>query len=162
MTTETTTAQTTSTGRPELRQTGLVHQSLTMVRRNLRHIKRQPEALTDVTIPARRVQAAILATGPIRRGFGWRELKLQSLAQDDRGKGDHVIAPLATETELRALVAEVGWPVAPDASAWRRISLRRGERSRSPSAGRSCPPTRRRSHSVRRAALNHGFTRDPE
>src|SRR5690606_10932210 len=35
---------------PELRQTGLVHQSLTIVRRNLRHIRRQPEALTDVTI----------------------------------------------------------------------------------------------------------------
>jgi len=51
MTTETTTATTTSgTSRPELRQTGLLHQSLTMVRRNLRHIKRQPEALTDVTI----------------------------------------------------------------------------------------------------------------
>ena len=51
MTTETTTPTTTSgTSRPELRQTGLLHQSLTMVRRNLRHIKRQPEALTDVTI----------------------------------------------------------------------------------------------------------------
>ena len=50
MTTETTTEPATGTARPELRQTGLLHQSLTMVRRNLRHIKRQPEALTDVTI----------------------------------------------------------------------------------------------------------------
>ena len=51
MTTDTTTAVTTSgTERPELRQTGLMHQSLTIVRRNLRHIRRQPEALTDVTI----------------------------------------------------------------------------------------------------------------
>ena len=36
--------------RPELKQTGLLHQSMAIVRRNLRHIKRQPEALTDVTI----------------------------------------------------------------------------------------------------------------
>jgi ABC transporter DrrB family efflux protein len=51
MTTETSTAATTrETDRPELRQTGLLHQSWTIVRRNLRHIKRQPEALTDVTI----------------------------------------------------------------------------------------------------------------
>jgi ABC transporter DrrB family efflux protein len=51
MTTETTAAAATrETDRPELRQTGLLHQSWTIVRRNLRHIKRQPEALTDVTI----------------------------------------------------------------------------------------------------------------
>ena len=51
MTTETTTERATrDAGRPELRQTGLLHQSWTIVRRNLRHIKRQPEALTDVTI----------------------------------------------------------------------------------------------------------------
>jgi ABC transporter DrrB family efflux protein len=51
MTTETTTAAATrETDRPELRQTGLLHQSWTIVRRNLRHIRRQPEALTDVTI----------------------------------------------------------------------------------------------------------------
>jgi ABC transporter DrrB family efflux protein len=51
MTTETTTERTgLETGRPELRQTGLLHQAWTITRRNLRHIKRQPEALTDVTI----------------------------------------------------------------------------------------------------------------
>jgi ABC transporter DrrB family efflux protein len=51
MTTDTTKATTSQeTRRPELRQTGLLHQSWTIVRRNLRHIRRQPEALTDVTI----------------------------------------------------------------------------------------------------------------
>jgi ABC transporter DrrB family efflux protein len=51
MTSETTTAAVArETDRPELRQTGLLHQSWTIVRRNLRHIRRQPEALTDVTI----------------------------------------------------------------------------------------------------------------
>ena len=78
--------------------------------------------LTDVTLPLKRAQAALVLTGPLRRAFGWFELKLQSLAQDDRGKGDHVLAPLASESEIGALVAELGWPIAPAASDWRRIS----------------------------------------
>ena len=36
--------------RPEIRDTGLMRQSLTIVRRNLIHIKRMPEMLLDVTI----------------------------------------------------------------------------------------------------------------
>jgi ABC transporter DrrB family efflux protein len=36
--------------RPEIQQTGLLRQSLTIVRRNLIHIKRMPEMLMDVTI----------------------------------------------------------------------------------------------------------------
>jgi len=37
--------------------------------------------LTDVSIPQKRVQAAILAAGPIRRRFGWGTLKLQGRGQ---------------------------------------------------------------------------------
>ena len=77
---------------------------------------------TDVTLPLRRAQAALVLTGPARRAFGWFELKLQSLAQDERGKGDHVIAPLARADEVAALVREVGWPAAPAEERWRRIS----------------------------------------
>ncbi|HXG81540.1 MAG TPA: PH domain-containing protein [Sphingomicrobium sp.] len=77
--------------------------------------------LTDVSIPAKRVQAAILATGPIRRHFGWWELKLQSLAQDG-GKGDHVVAPLSREPEAADVLASVNWPVTPVSTAWRRVS----------------------------------------
>ena len=69
--------------------------------------------LTDVTIPAKRVQAAILANGPIRRRFGWWVLKLQSLAQDG-GKGDHVVAPLAREEEAAEILASFGWPIGAD------------------------------------------------
>ncbi|WP_235738714.1 ABC transporter permease [Nocardioides alcanivorans] len=36
--------------RPEIRDTGLLRQSLAIVRRNLIHIKRMPEMLMDVTI----------------------------------------------------------------------------------------------------------------
>jgi ABC transporter DrrB family efflux protein len=51
----TTSTSTTTTGsspiaRPQIRQTSLLHQSVAILRRNLRHIRRQPEMLTDVTI----------------------------------------------------------------------------------------------------------------
>lgn len=78
--------------------------------------------LSDVTLPLKRAQAALVLTGPVRRAFGWFELKLQNLAQDERGAGDHVIAPLARENEIEAVVGELGWPVAPQRSEWRRIS----------------------------------------
>ncbi|MFL6854683.1 MAG: PH domain-containing protein [Sphingomicrobium sp.] len=77
--------------------------------------------LTDVSIPARRVQAAILANGPVRHRFGWWVLKLQSLAQD-RGKGDHVVAPLVREAEAAEILGSLHWPAAPPASQWRSVS----------------------------------------
>ena len=77
--------------------------------------------LTDVTVPAKRVQAAILATGPIRRAFGWRVLKLQSLAQDG-GKGDHVVAPLAHEVEAAAILDTLAWPLIPRGAPWTPVS----------------------------------------
>jgi len=76
--------------------------------------------LTDVTIPERRVQAAILGTGPIRRHFGWRILKLQSLAMDGK-RGDHVVAPLADEAECDAILTSLEWPIAPR-TAWAGVS----------------------------------------
>ena len=77
--------------------------------------------LTDVSIPAKRVQAAILANGPVRSAFGWWELKLQSLSQDG-GRGDHVVAALARELEADDILQAVGWPIAPRSSQWRPIS----------------------------------------
>ncbi|WP_310467798.1 PH domain-containing protein [Sphingomonas sp.] len=76
---------------------------------------------TDVTLPVARIQAAIVATGPVRDTFGWRELKLQSLAQDEGGKGDHVLAPLARDPEVATLLAELGWSLPTDAG-WRPVS----------------------------------------
>jgi ABC transporter DrrB family efflux protein len=43
-------AHTATLARPEIRETGLLHQSLSIVRRNLTHIRRMPEMLLDVTI----------------------------------------------------------------------------------------------------------------
>lgn len=78
--------------------------------------------LTDVTIPVRRVQAAILASGPVRRVFGWCELKLQSLAMDG-AKGDHVVAPLARPDEAGRILAALGWLGDPTSGDWSRVSI---------------------------------------
>ena len=73
---------------------------------------------TDVTLPIRRAQAAVIATGPVRDRFGWRELRLQSLAKDEGSRGAHVVAPLARDEEvgdnpgparLAALPHSIGW-----------------------------------------------------
>ena len=77
--------------------------------------------LTDVSIPAKRAQAAILGSGPVRQYFGWWVLKLQSLAQDG-GKGDHVVAPLAHDDEAAAILASLNWPSAPTGGEWRPVA----------------------------------------
>lgn len=81
--------------------------------------------ITDVSIPLRRVQAALVLTGPVRDRFGWSELKLQSLAGDeaDGGGGDHVVAPLADDGEVDRILAERDWalprgPLEPVSSAY--------------------------------------------
>ena len=60
--------------------------------------------LTDVVMPAHRVQAALIETGPIRKRRGWHSLKFVSLAQDSKEESNFVAAPLATIGEI--------WPIA--------------------------------------------------
>lgn len=65
--------------------------------------------LTDVSLPAKRTQAAVIGSGPVRARFGWNELKLQSLAKEDSGRGDHVVAPLARDEEIGDVLGAIGW-----------------------------------------------------
>ena len=76
---------------------------------------------TDVTLPARRAQAVIVATGPVRDRFGWRALKLQSLARDE-GSGDHVLAPLADDAEIGRVFGEIDWRPVENVAGWQRLS----------------------------------------
>ena len=76
---------------------------------------------TDVSLPAKRTQAVVVATGPLRENFGWSELKLQSLAKEEGGKGDHVVAPLARDEEIAAILKALTWR-APGDPAWQRVS----------------------------------------
>ena len=77
---------------------------------------------TDVTLPVKRAQAALIVTGPVRDAFGWRELKLQSLARDEGGGGDHQLAPLARDAEIADIISEIGWRRPPEGAAWNGIS----------------------------------------
>ena len=77
---------------------------------------------TDVTLPVSRAQAAVIASGPLRDRFNWRELRVQSLAKDEGGKGSHVLAPLAHDEEVNRIFAEFGWPALPGQIAWKNVS----------------------------------------
>jgi len=56
--------------------------------------------LTDVIMPAHRVQAALVQTGPFRKRRGWHSLKFVSLAQDSKQEANYVAAPFATLDEV--------------------------------------------------------------
>jgi putative membrane protein len=78
--------------------------------------------VTDVALPAKRTQAAIVGTGPVRSHYGWSELKLQSLAKEDSGKGDHAVAPLADDGEIAEVLRAIDWQPIGRAD-WQRVSL---------------------------------------
>ncbi len=79
-------------------------------------LTREPRALrrtrglttrTDVAVPVKRVQAAILVTGWFRQRFGWHELRLQSLASDGGKERDHQVVPFAKLPAIDPVLAEV-------------------------------------------------------
>lgn len=78
--------------------------------------------LTDAVMPAHRVQAAVIQTGPIRKRRGWHSLKFVSLAQDSKDESNFVAAPFATLGEIWPITEAAG-VVPPDAD----IRLRKGE-----------------------------------
>lgn len=88
-------------------------------------LTREPRALrrtrglttrTDVAVPVKRVQAAILVTGWFRQRFGWHELRLQSLASDGEKERDHQVVPFAQLDAIDPVLAEVAI-ARPDADA---------------------------------------------
>ena len=89
---------------------------------------REPRALrrtrglttrTDVAMPVKRVQAAILVTGWLRRRFGWYELRLQSLASDGEKEPDHQVVPFGRLTDIDAVLSEVAMRRPGPGAAWR-------------------------------------------
>ncbi|MEO6361564.1 MAG: PH domain-containing protein [Sphingomicrobium sp.] len=77
---------------------------------------------TDVTLPVARVQAAVIATGPVRDRFGWRALSLQNLARDEGEKNGHLLAPLASDPEVDRILTELGWRDQSSDAQWRPVS----------------------------------------
>jgi putative membrane protein len=78
---------------------------------------------TDVVIPLRRVQAAIISTGLIRRRFGWHSLALQSLGNDGGSGSNHVAAPFAQRHELEPILDELEMPSPVPEAVNRKVSL---------------------------------------
>lgn len=78
---------------------------------------------TDVVMPVHRVQAGVLATGLVRRLFGWHSLKFVSLAKDAKS-ASHDVAPFARTDEITpvARAARIALP-GPD-TQWHRPSKR--------------------------------------
>ncbi len=90
-------------------------------------LTREPRALrrtrglttrTDVAVPVKRVQAAILVTGWLRKRFGWHELRLQSLASDGEKERDHQVVPFGRIEEIDPVLGEVAIRRPDDAQAW--------------------------------------------
>ncbi|WP_231728239.1 PH domain-containing protein [Sphingopyxis sp. H050] len=90
-------------------------------------LTREPRALrrtrglttrTDVAVPVKRVQAAIVVTGWLRKRFGWHELRLQSLASDGEKEKDHQVVPFGRLGEIDPVLGEVAIRRPDDAQAW--------------------------------------------
>ena len=76
---------------------------------------------TDVVMPVHRVQAVEIGTGAVRHRFGWKSLRLVSLAQDS-GNASHVVAPFAKADELTPILQVAGFPLPPRGLDWHRTT----------------------------------------
>ena len=92
-------------------------------------LTREPRALrrtrglttrTDVAVPVKRVQAAILVTGWFRQRFGWHELRLQSLASDGGKENDHQVVPFAKLDVIDPVLDEVAIRRPDAGQSWQR------------------------------------------
>ena len=78
--------------------------------------------VTDVVMPAHRVQAAVIKTGWLRRLFGWHSLEFVSLAQDSKQSSSHVVAPFASMEEIWPIAEAAGLQRPADGLVWHRPS----------------------------------------
>ncbi len=91
--------------------------------------KRGLFTLSEVVIPLRRTQVAVIDGGPVARLFGWYRLSFQTLGADQKEGGLQVAAPFARIDEILPILAEAGFPAPPPRAAFhgmpRRALLRR-------------------------------------
>jgi membrane protein YdbS with pleckstrin-like domain len=69
-------------------------------------------------VPVKRVQAAIVVTGWLRKRFGWHELRLQSLASDGEKEKDHQVVPFGKLGEIDPVLDEIAIRRPDDAQRW--------------------------------------------
>jgi putative membrane protein len=78
--------------------------------------------LSEVVIPLRRVQLAIIGSGWLRRRLGWFSLQFQTLSADSVQSGHQAAAPFARMGEIERILREAGLPVPPPAEDFIRVS----------------------------------------
>jgi putative membrane protein len=75
--------------------------------------KRGLFTLSEVVIPIRRTQVALIESGPVARLLGWYRLSFQTLGADQKEGGMQVAAPFARMAEILPILAEAGFPAPP-------------------------------------------------
>lgn len=81
--------------------------------------KRGLFTLSEVVIPIRRTQVALIESGLISRALGWYRLSFQTLGADRKERGVQVAAPFARMEEILPILAEAGFPAPPPRAAFR-------------------------------------------
>lgn len=81
--------------------------------------KRGLFTLSEVVIPIRRTQVALIESGLIGRALGWHRLSFQTLGADRKEGGVQVAAPFARMAEILPILAEAGFPPPPPRAAFR-------------------------------------------
>ena len=94
--------------------------------------KRGLFTLSEVVIPIRRTQVALIESGPIARLFGWYALSFQTLGADQKEGGVQVAAPFARMDEILPILAEAGFPAPPPRAEFHGIPRRALVRQASP------------------------------
>ncbi|HEV2817320.1 MAG TPA: PH domain-containing protein [Allosphingosinicella sp.] len=69
--------------------------------------------LSEVVIPIRRTQVALIESGPVARLLGWYRLSFQTLGADPKEGGVQVAAPFARMEEILPILAIAGFPAPP-------------------------------------------------
>jgi putative membrane protein len=80
--------------------------------------------LSEVVIPFRRIQLALIQSGPIARSFGWFRLEFQTLNADAAKAGHQVAAPLGRMEEILPILAQAHPAPPPPDAAFVHVSIR--------------------------------------
>lgn len=75
--------------------------------------------LSEVVIPIRRTQVALIESGLVSGALGWHRLSFQTLGADRKEGGVQVAAPFARMEELLPILAEAGFAAPPPRAAFR-------------------------------------------
>jgi putative membrane protein len=79
---------------------------------------------TEMVLPKKRIQLAVIDSGPVRRGLGLAELLFQTLSAGKEGGGRQSVAPFARDDEIERVLAEGGQLARPDPASLQRVSRR--------------------------------------